>query len=89
MDPAERFGKTAFTVLAVVFLLGYSMGNFFHSGGAVMEEMAEVRPGNISDIIAAVDNAVVERMLWRYPLIECYGRIQLAQGKHEINSFER
>ena len=88
MDLAERFGKTAFTVLAVVFLLGYSMGNFFHSGGAVMEAMAEARPGSIGDIIAAVDNAVVERMLWRYPFIECYGRIQLAQGKHEINSFE-
>ena len=88
MELAQRFGRTIFAFLAVICLLGYSAGNFFYAGEAVLEKVAEIRPESADEDIAAINNAVVENMLWRYPLIECYGSIQLVGNKHEINSFD-
>ena len=88
MDRAQRFGKTIFAVFAAVSLLGYSAGNFYYAGEAVLEEAEKIHLENADDDIAAVNNAAVENMLWRFPLIECYGSIQLAQSKREINSFD-
>ena len=38
--------------------------------------------------VADLDTAVTENTLFRYPLLECYGGMQLALGKHEENAFD-
>ncbi len=89
MDRAERIGKTVYAILIIIFLIGYSAGNFYHARVEILDKMAEIRPESIKDDIAAVNNMAVETMLWRYPFIECFGMLQLVQGKHEINSFDK
>ena len=41
----------------------------------------------VVNAVADLDTAVTENTLFRYPLLECYGGMQLALGKHEEKCF--
>ena len=84
-------------IFAAVFfcsVIGYGALNLWYAKEPLAENVQEAwdnireEPAaeTVVNAVADLDTAVTENTLFRYPLLECYGGMQLALGKHEENA---
>ena len=88
-DAKERGAKWfAAAFLTVLFL--FSGFNFVLNHETVAEELREIhwKWEDAAENLQETENILNEELLFHYPLIDAYGAIQVAMGKHEENSFD-
>ena len=86
MEEDVKKGKHIFSVLFIISLFLFSGFNIFFHGPVLLEEIKENREGWHIFILMSF-TGICEELLFRYPLIEGYGALQVLMGKKEENAF--
>ncbi|WP_125142523.1 alginate O-acetyltransferase AlgX-related protein [Clostridium transplantifaecale] len=89
MEENNKKGKSLFSVLFLICLFSFSALNLICKGPVVMKELREEKLDfhKPKQAITAIEEEMSEELLFRYPLIEGYGALQLMMGKKEENAF--
>ena len=89
MEEDVKKGKHIFSVLFIISLFLFSGFNIFFHGPVLLEEIKENREGwhNPKQAVRGIEEEMSEELLFRYPLIEGYGALQVLMGKKEENAF--
>lgn len=85
MEEDVKKGKHIFSVLFIISLFLFSGFNIFFHGPVLLEEIKENREGwhNPKQAVRGIEEEMSEELLFRYPLIEGYGALQVLMGKKE------
>ena len=92
----QKLGQMIFAAVFFCSVIGYGALNLWYAKEPLAENVQEAwdnireEPAaeTVVSAVADLDTAVTENTLFRYPLLECYGGMQLALGKHEENAFD-
>lgn len=89
MEENNKKGKSLFSVLFLIGLFSFSALNLICRGPELMKELREEKLDfhKPKQAITAIEEEMSEELLFRYPLIEGYGALQLMMGKKEENAF--
>ena len=96
MKHPQKLGQMIFAAVFFCSVIGYGALNLWYAKEPLAENVQEAwdnireEPAaeTVVSAVADLDTAVTENTLFRYPLLECYGGMQLALGKHEENAFD-
>lgn len=88
MDKKASTEKRLFTLVFLLFLLGYSISNFIMNRETVLEAVHEFDIHEPAESVAALDSGMTEEVLGQYQFVELYGQIQKLLGKKEVNGFD-
>ena len=96
MKHPQKLGQMIFAAVFFCSVIGYGALNLWYAKEPLAENVQEAwdnireEPAaeTVVNAVADLDTAVTENTLFRYPLLECYGGMQLALGKHEENAFD-
>jgi len=83
-----------FTVVFMLVIIVYPIANLIQNGEALYQAVYDTyldqkeETVNLAAYIRAIENVVEEELLFREPLVEAYGMLNMAFGKHEDNSFD-
>ena len=89
-DHKNRGGKV-FAAFFLLFVLGFSGANLILNGAEVWNDIRNI-PWTWSESVQQlqeVETTLNEDLLFREPMIDAYGVLQMAMGKHEENGFDK
>ena len=84
-DHKNRGGKV-FAAFFLLFVLGFSGANLILNGAEVWNDIRNI-PWTWSESVQQlqeVETTLNEDLLFREPMIDAYGVLQMAMGKHEV-----
>ena len=89
MEENNKKGKSIFSILFLIGLFSFSALNLICKGPGLIKELREQKQDfhEPKQAITALEEEMGEELLFRYPLIEGYGAMQLIMGKKEENAF--
>ena len=89
-DHKNRGGKV-FAAFFLLFVLGFSGANLAVNGAEVWDDVSKIQWtwNDSAQQLQEVETTLNEDLLFREPMIDAYGVLQMAMGKHEENGFDK
>ncbi len=91
MKDHKNLGEKVFAAFFLLFVLGFSGANLAVNGAEVWDDVSKIQWtwNDSAQQLQEVETFMNENLLFRYPMIDAYGAVQMAMGKHEENGFDR
>ncbi|WP_035796464.1 alginate O-acetyltransferase AlgX-related protein [Clostridium akagii] len=84
------FKKTITSIIFIIFIIGFSIGNFIYAYNPLVACLAKEKASSdsLKDTIAALEATIEDSVLDKYTFVETYGYVQRLLCKNEESNFE-